>query len=311
MSTLNPQGSSRGTSNQSDEQTEPSTTLSIFSLDYKKYEDLKQMLDSNKDNLKLEAMRRIIGMIAKGKDAADLFPAVVKNVVSKNMEVKKLVYVYLMRYAEEQQDLALLSIATFQRALKDPNQLIRASALRVLSSIRVPTIVTIMMLAIRDAVSDMSPYVRKTAANAIAKLYALDPELKDELILIIAKLLADKTILVNGSAVQAFEHVCPERIDLIHKNYRRLCNLLVDIDEWGQVTVLNMLTRYARSQFVDPDKTFEDDKKNFYENETEQNDNDDEDSLDKKTYVMDSDHRLLLRCTKPLLQSRNSAVCII
>ncbi|CAF0968088.1 unnamed protein product [Rotaria sp. Silwood1] len=306
-STLNVQGL-RGTSNQSDEQTEPSATLSIFSLDYKKHDDLKQMLDSNKDNLKLEAMRRIIGMIAKGKDAADLFPAVVKNVVSKNMEVKKLVYVYLMRYAEEQQDLALLSIATFQRALKDPNQLIRASALRVLSSIRVPTIVTIMMLAIRDAVTDMSAYVRKTAANAIAKLYALDPELKDELVLIIAKLLADKTILVNGSAVQAFEHVCPERIDLIHKNYRRLCNLLIDIDEWGQVTVLNMLTRYARSQFIDPNKTIEDENKNFYENEIEKIDNDDEDSLEKRTYVMDSDHRLLLRCTKPLLQSRNSAV---
>lgn len=57
-------------------------------------------------------------MIAKGKDASDLFPAVVKNVASKNAEVKKLVYVYLMRYAEEQQDLALLSISTFQRALK-------------------------------------------------------------------------------------------------------------------------------------------------------------------------------------------------
>jgi len=52
--------------------------------------------------------------------------------------------------------------------------LIRASALRVLSSIRVPSIVTIMMLAIRDAVTDMSPYVRKTAANAIAKLYAYE-----------------------------------------------------------------------------------------------------------------------------------------
>jgi len=33
-------------------------------------------------------------------------------------QVKKLVYVYLTRYAEEQQDLALLSISTFQRALK-------------------------------------------------------------------------------------------------------------------------------------------------------------------------------------------------
>lgn len=76
------------------------------------------MLDSNKDGLKLEAMKRIIGMVAKGRDASDLFPAVVKNVVSKNLEVKKLVYVYLVRYAEEQQDLALLSISTFQRALK-------------------------------------------------------------------------------------------------------------------------------------------------------------------------------------------------
>lgn len=33
-------------------------------------------------------------------------------------QLKKLVYVYLVRYAEEQQDLALLSISTFQRALK-------------------------------------------------------------------------------------------------------------------------------------------------------------------------------------------------
>ena len=69
---------------------------------------------------------------------------------------------------------------------------------------------------------------------------------------------------MNGSAVQAFEHVCPERIDLIHKNYRRLCNLLVDIDEWGQVTVLNMLTRYARSQFVDPNKVLIKIKFRFY-----------------------------------------------
>jgi AP-3 complex subunit beta len=169
-------------------------------------------------------------MIAKGRDASDLFPAVVKNVVSKNIEVKKLVYVYLVRYAEEQQDLALLSISTFQRALKvpyfflnstqstklpdffflhyqDPNQLIRASALRVLSSIRVPVIVPIMMLAIRDSVSDMSPYVRKTAAHAIPKLYDLDPEQKDELVMVIERLLSDQTTLVVGSAVMAFEQV--------------------------------------------------------------------------------------------------------
>lgn len=271
------------------------------------------MLDSNKDSLKLEAMKRIIGMVAKGKDAGDLFPAVVKNVVSKNIEVKKLVYVYLVRYAEEQQDLALLSISTFQRALKDPNQLIRASALRVLSSIRVPMIVPIVMLAIRESSSDMSPYVRKTVAHAIPKLYHLDAEQKDELITVIEKLLGDRTTLVVGSAVMAFEEVCPERTDLIHKNYRKLCNILVDVDEWGQVLIINMLTRYARTQFTDPnvdDEVLDEDgeakNKKFYESST---DSDVNGEMDKKVpAILDADHRLLLRQTKPLLQSRNAAV---
>lgn len=43
--------------------------------------------------------------------------------------------------------------------------------MRVLSSIRVKMISPIVMLAIGDASSDMSPYVRKTAAHAIPKLY--------------------------------------------------------------------------------------------------------------------------------------------
>uniref|UniRef100_A0A663M896 AP-3 complex subunit beta n=1 Tax=Athene cunicularia TaxID=194338 RepID=A0A663M896_ATHCN len=261
------------------------------------HDDLKEMLDSNKDSLKLEAMKRIVAMIARGKNASDLFPAVVKNVACKNIEVKKLVYVYLVRYAEEQQDLALLSISTFQRGLKDPNQLIRASALRVLSSIRVPIIVPIMMLAIKEAASDMSPYVRKTAAHAIPKLYSLDSDQKDQLIEVIEKLLADKTTLVAGSVVMAFEEVCPERIDLIHKNYRKLCNLLIDVEEWGQVVIINMLTRYARTQFLSPNQNDAKDAKAEAA------------SLAKrKPYVMDPDHRLLLRNTKPLLQSRNAAV---
>ncbi|KAK5639081.1 hypothetical protein RI129_011573 [Pyrocoelia pectoralis] len=275
----------------------------FFHSDYKKHDDLKEMLDSNKDSLKLEAMKRIIGMVAKGRDASDLFPAVVKNVVSKNIEVKKLVYVYLVRYAEEQQDLALLSISTFQRALKEPNQLIRAGALRVLSSIRVSMIVPIVMLAIKDAAADMSPYVRKTAAHAIPKLYSLDPEQKPELIMVIQKLLADRTVLVVGSAVMAFTEVCPERVDLIHQVFRKLCALLVDVDEWGQVVIINMLTRYARTQFVNPnlhEKHGQPDKA-FYDSGSDT-------SEKPTTSSLDPDHRLLLRSTRPLFQSRNAAV---
>lgn len=46
---------------------------------------------------------------------------------------------------------------------------------------------------------------------------SLEPEEKETLIDIINKLLQDKSTLVAGSAVHAFEEVCPDRFDLIHK----------------------------------------------------------------------------------------------
>ncbi|TGZ64248.1 hypothetical protein CRM22_006463 [Opisthorchis felineus] len=226
----------------------------VFSADFHKFDDLKNMLECNKDALKLDAMRRIIGMVARGRDCSELFPSVVKNVVSKNPEIRKLVFAYLTRYAEEQQDVALLSVSTFQRSLKDPNPLIRASALRVLSSIRIPMLLPIMMLAIQDACKDLSPFVRKVAAHAILKVYSLDPEEKDRLIELLERLLADKTTLVIGSAIRVFEELCPDRLDLIHPHYRKICSLLMDVDEWGQVIILNVLTRYARTQFLNPAK---------------------------------------------------------
>lgn len=174
-------------------------------------------------------------------------------------------------------------------------------------------------IVIKDLYFDFP--VRKTAAHAIPKLYNLDDEQKDDLIDVIEKLLADRTTLVVGSAAMAFEEVCPERVDLIHKNYRKLCNLLVDVDEWGQVVIINMLTRYARTQFTDPniDETeeAEHDKanntnKSFYnessESESEYYSKNDFGGKEQKSYFLDPDHRLLLRQTKPLLQSRNASV---
>lgn len=81
----------------------------------------------------------------------------------------------------------------------------------------------------------------------------------------------------------------------------------MDVDEWGQVLIINMLTRYARTQFADPnleDEVISDQEdKAFYDGSS-----DSEKSEKKPSYTLDSDHRLLLRQTKPLLQSRNAAV---
>lgn len=108
-------------------------------------------------------------MISKGRDVSEFFAQVVKNVASTNMEVRKLVYIYILRYAESEPDLALLSINTFQKDLTDSSPLIRAMALRVLSGIRVSMIGSIVALAVKKCATDVSPYVRKTAALAIPK----------------------------------------------------------------------------------------------------------------------------------------------
>lgn len=53
-----------------------------------KYADLRMMLDSNREGIKMDAMKRIINMVARGKDVSELFPSVVKNVAVKNLEVR-------------------------------------------------------------------------------------------------------------------------------------------------------------------------------------------------------------------------------
>ena len=57
--------------------------------------------------------------MSKGRNASEYFAPVVKLVASPNLEIRKLVYIYLLRYAEQEPDLALLSINTFQRDLGD------------------------------------------------------------------------------------------------------------------------------------------------------------------------------------------------
>jgi len=252
-----------------------------------KVKNIKKQLESNSDREKLEGMKRLIALISKVRNVSEFFAHVVKNVASHNLEIRKLVYIYLLRYAEHEPDLALLSINTFQKDLSDPSPLIRAMALRVLSGIRVPMIGSIVVLAIKKCAADISPYVRKAAALAIPKCYSLDPSHQPDLINIISTLLRDRSPLSLGSVAVAFSEVCPTRLDLLHPHYRRICRTLVDVDEWGQVDLLNLLTRYARTMLPRPGA-----------------------NPDPGADDVDADLRLLLTSAELLFQSQNPAVVV-
>jgi len=247
--------------------------------------------------------------MSRGTDCSEYFADVVKNVASPTLEIKKLVYIYLLRYAESEPDLALLSINTIQKALNDQNQLVRAMAIRVMSGIRVPVISQIVALAIKKGVTDMSAYVRKCAALAIPKCYKLDPTTMPQLTEYLATLLGDRSYYVVGAAVMAFSEICPDRYDLIHPHYRALVQMLIDMDEWGQLAVLRLLTLYARESFPL--------KKQRWKPSKEEHEFYSDDEMDgispgaaASDYIraLDPDLELLLKACPPLLQSRNSAV---
>ena len=263
----------------------------------------------SRSSLLLASLILAFQMMYRSKPCLPFFSSVVKNVASPNIEIKKLVYIYLLHFAESEPDLALLSINTIQKSLTDQNPQVRAMALRVMSGIRVPVISQIVALAIKRGCGDMSPHVRKAAALAIPKCYRLDPGTSPQLLGYISTLLGDKQYYVVGSAVTAFLEVCPDNIDLIHQHYRPLVRKLVDMDEWGQLATLRLLTTYARKCF--PHRTTRAKNKktsDFYEDEI--NEQGEEDTPGEQIQVLDPDLELFLKSIKPLLHSRNSAVIV-
>jgi AP-3 complex subunit beta len=241
------------------------------------------------------------------------FSPVVKNAANPNIEVKKLVYIYLLHQAEAEPDLALLSINAIQKSLTDSSPQVRVMALRTMSGIRVPVISQIVSLAIKRGVGDMSPHVRKAAALAIPKCYRLDPGTLPQLTGYLSTLLGDSQYFVVGPAVSAFLDVCPDQLDLIHEHYRSLVKKLVDMDEWSQLATLRLLTVYARKCF--PRKTQrvkKSEAKGFYDDDDDASANEitNGDETAEEVLVIDPDLELFLRACRSLLQSRTSAVIV-
>jgi len=241
-----------------------------------------------------------------------LFPNIAILIAKQNPEIKKMIYICLGHYAELEQTTALLAINILEKDLANPNQLVRAHALRTISNVRVKMITRLLITAVEGGTKDTSAYVRKTAAHAILKLWSLDPLQKDILIECIDRLLGDREISVFGSAAAVFNEICPENYELIHKVYKKLCTSLLDIDEWGQQHVLSLLTRYVRAHFVDPDIKIPEEKKEEEaekeEGEEKEEEEDDFISGFDKVNKLESDHRLVLDCALPLLKSRSPGV---
>ncbi|CAF3951045.1 unnamed protein product [Rotaria magnacalcarata] len=79
--------------------------------------ELKAELNSDKRDRKKEAVKKVIASMTVGKDVSQLFPDVVNCMQTDNLELKKLVYLYLMNYAKTQPEMAILAVNTFAKVV--------------------------------------------------------------------------------------------------------------------------------------------------------------------------------------------------
>lgn len=77
--------------------------------------ELKEQLASNNMDEKKDALKKVIALMTVEKDVSKLFIDVINCMQQGDIEMRKLCYLYLINYADEKPDLALLAVQSFIR----------------------------------------------------------------------------------------------------------------------------------------------------------------------------------------------------
>mmetsp|Transcript_16560 Transcript_16560/g.47058 ORF Transcript_16560/g.47058 Transcript_16560/m.47058 type:complete len:883 (+) Transcript_16560:141-2789(+) len=213
--------------------------------------ELRMELHATEKQVKVDAVKKVIASMTVGKDVSMLFTDVLNCVQTGNIELKKLVYLYLINYAKTQPELTLLAVNTFVKDSNDANPLIRALAVRTMGCIRVDRITEYLCEPLSRALRDEDPYVRKTAAVCVAKLYDIAPDLVAErgFLETLHDLISDSNPSVVANAVAALSEIAEasgkDVMKISAAVLQKLLAALNECTEWGQVFILDSLAKYT------------------------------------------------------------------
>ena len=216
---------------------------------------LEQELESMKVPQQKEAMKEIIAGMTIGKDVSRLLPHVVNCMRTNDLELKKLIYLYIINYAKVKPGESILAVNSFLLDANDvESPIIRALAIRTMGCIRVEEIVSYLCETLKNGLNDSDAYVKKTSCICVAKLYGTCPELvKDNgLIEQLQNMLDDGNATVLSSAIAALSEISllsgVEYLKLNSKILKKILMALNDANEWGQIYILDALMSYKKTK---------------------------------------------------------------
>jgi AP-1 complex subunit beta-1 len=215
--------------------------------------ELHQDLNSSDRERQKNALKRIIANMTLGKDVSQLFADVVKLGQTPNLEVKKLVYLYVLSNAKLQPDKALMAVNTFLQDATHNSPIVRALALRTMLCLRVDAVAEYTippLVAAITTVGEADAYVRKTAAIGVGKIYHQNPTLFEQhgWRPHLTKWQNDPFPVVSSNAAAVLAEIVTQPnfgpFEMQKVWVSKLLNALADAIEWGQVYILEALALY-------------------------------------------------------------------
>eukprot|EP00760_Papus_ankaliazontas_P028029 PhM_4_TR3491/c0_g1_i1/m.98510 len=198
-----------------------------------------------------DVLKKVIAIMTLGVDTSGLFTEMILACATKDLVQKKMVYFYLCSHAEHNSEIAILAINTLQKDCKDESPLVRGLALRALSSLRLPSIVEYLVPILKGAFTDVSPYVRKTAVLASAKLYKSSPDTFHSMNIMdkLYGMIRDHDGIVCTNAIVVLQEVLRLEdkggIQLNKNIVYFLLNRLRDLNEWQVCLILQTCLAYV------------------------------------------------------------------
>lgn len=225
-----------------------------YFVDQKKGEvnELKQLLKNinveRDPKRKREIIKKVIAYMTLGIDVSRLFTDMIMAIETKDIVVKKMVYLYLCNYAHKEPDMAIMCINTLRRDCDNEDPMVRGLALRSLSSLRMESIMEYIQQPIQKALVDISPYVRKNGIMAILKLRYLSVSLIETngYVSQLYRMLedVDSNVVTNVIYVLNELQMAEGGMNISQTTILNLLNRISEFSEWGLNTILDLVARY-------------------------------------------------------------------
>ncbi len=197
---------------------------------------------------KRDIMKKVIAYMTLGIDVSRLFTEMMLAIETRDLVIKKMVYLFLCNYADTHPDLAQMCTNTLVKDCGNEDPMVRGLALRSLCSLRLPQMIEYTSEPLRRSLQDGHAYVRKTGVMGILKMYHLNKEEFDKAAFndILYEMLRDPDPSVVTNCIFVLNEIQAEvggmalnRAVMLH-----LLNRIHEFSEFGILAVLDLIPRY-------------------------------------------------------------------